>query len=68
MTIEEAREIILAELRYWKSAPDTLDLPSLGAIGALSNVLCAIDGIHRAPWHPQTKEEPCPTLTTSSNS
>jgi len=51
-TVEEIRQIVLAEYKYWNEAGDSVFLQALGAIGAAANILAAIDG-HRAPWHPQ---------------
>jgi hypothetical protein len=50
--MEEVRAIVLAEYRYWSTAPENVQMQAMGAIGAAANILAAINGF-RAPWHPK---------------
>lgn len=64
-TIEELREVLIAEARYWNESEDgteydteTMRAASIIAVGALSNIMAATFG-HRAPWHPRKpKKQP----------
>ena len=53
--IEELREIIMAEFKYWYE--NDKEHGSICAIGALSNVIATFDSNWRAPWHPKKKVE-----------
>lgn len=58
-TIEELREVLIAEARYWNESEydtETMRAASVIAVGALSNIMAATFG-HRAPWHPQKPEK-----------
>ena len=60
MTSDEIEAIVLAEYKYWRAAPESIDMIAMGAMGAAANILGAISFGHRAPWHPRAgaKEEP----------
>jgi hypothetical protein len=51
-TVKEVEAIVLAEYAYWREADEKVALQSMGAMGALANVYCAILG-RRAKWHPK---------------
>jgi hypothetical protein len=51
-SVKDAAAIALAEMEYWKKAPDECAEQAIGAIGAASNIYAAIHGA-RAPWHPK---------------
>ena len=70
-------DVLLAEYRYWAEAEwpagadaggDTGDMEiiQLGAVGALANVIAAVQCGVRAPWHPPvpTNEEPMSHVAT----
>lgn len=50
LSVDDLMSIIEAERQYWLNSEVDLNASS-GAVGALSNVICAVHG-HRAPWHP----------------
>ena len=52
---KECLEALLAEYRYWRDAdvPRDIDMISIGAIGAISNVIAALHG-HK-PIHHRVK-------------
>ena len=59
-TVEEIRQIVLAEYKYWRDAEGPnhdADLMAMGAMGAAANIFGALNG-HRAPWHPPLTVEP----------
>jgi hypothetical protein len=60
LTHDQIRALLLAEFTYWQTASeksDELAVISIGALGAVSNVLAAMEG-HPAPWHPQPAPQP----------
>ena len=56
MNEKEIKEILLAEYRYWRDASESnpnIQEFTIGAMGALANVIAAAFYGHRAPWHPK---------------
>jgi hypothetical protein len=59
----EFTRLLMAEYGYWRdagdkdSADDTQSAISLGAMGAVSNVMAALNGAP-APWHRPAKPSP----------
>jgi len=59
--VNELMAIIEAERRYWLASESE---GSIGAVGALSNIICAAYG-ERAPWHPMPQAAEPVTSDTS---